>query len=332
MFSESTKMRSMLAGLILLAVAASTAGAQSVDFARASSRPVERKPEAIGLDGRSFYAPVRSAEDQAKIDPNVQAAAYDFTLHDPNTILWMGRWYGFGWRFNDAIAVFTRGAAMFPDDPRFLRHRGHRYLSTRQFDKAAADFEKAALLVAGKPDQDEFSGMRDEKPSRLGGFKYNLFYHTGVTYFVKGDFARALVAFNETTKYINGDEARVAVADWKYMTLRRLGRRDEAKALVAAIPEGLPITENAAYYRRILMYKGVLKPEQLLSIDRKDQTPDEKALDIATQGYGVGDYYLVEGDTAKARQVFQLVTAGPQWAAFGFIAAEADLARMKGGR
>ena len=42
----------------------------------------------------------------------------------------------------------------------------------------------------------------------------------------------------------------------------------------------------------------------------------------------MGNYYFVTGDTAKAKEIFDSVMAGRQWAAFGYIAAEADLAKM----
>jgi hypothetical protein len=48
---------------------------------------------------------------------------------------------------------------------------------------------------------------------------------------------------------------------------------------------------------------------------------------MATQGYGVGNWYLVSGDRAKARAIFDKVVVGRAWAAFGFIAAAADLKR-----
>ena len=41
----------------------------------------------------------------------------------------------------------------------------------------------------------------------------------------------------------------------------------------------------------------------------------------------MGNYYFVTGNNEKAREVFQKVTAGGGWNAFGFIAAESDLAR-----
>jgi hypothetical protein len=41
----------------------------------------------------------------------------------------------------------------------------------------------------------------------------------------------------------------------------------------------------------------------------------------------VGNWYLVNGDKTKAREIFDRVVAGAAWQAFGYIAAEADLKR-----
>ena len=41
----------------------------------------------------------------------------------------------------------------------------------------------------------------------------------------------------------------------------------------------------------------------------------------------MGNWYLVNGDRAKAKDIFDRVLAGRAWAAFGFIAAEADTKR-----
>jgi hypothetical protein len=115
---------------------------------------------------------------------------------------------------------------------------------------------------------------------------------------------------------------RVATLDWLYMTYRRLGRHGAAKQLLDQVTEKMDILENDSYHKRLLMYKGVVKPEQLLDTANADD------LTIATQGYGVGNWYLVEGNRAKAREIFEKVVAGRQWAAFGYIAAEVDLKRI----
>ena len=124
-------------------------------------------------------------------------------------------------------------------------------------------------------------------------------------------------------KVSNNDDSVVAASDWMWMTLMRMNRKADAAKVLERITPKMDILENGSYHRRLLMYKGLDKPEALLDTAKADDTT------IATQGYGVGNYYFVMGDLKKARDVFEKVTAGAGWNAFGYIAAEADLARMK---
>ena len=106
------------------------------------------------------------------------------------------------------------------------------------------------------------------------------------------------------------------------MTLRRLGQDAAAAQVLEPIHAGMNVTENRVYLQRLLMYKGVYSPEDLLRAGGD-------GVARATYGYGVGNFYLVNGRAAEARAVFEQVTKDEQWAAFGFIAAEADLVRLK---
>ncbi len=45
-----------------------------------------------------------------------------------------------------------------PNDPQFLRHRGHRYVTIREFDRAIADLEKAGEMIKGKSNKVEQDG------------------------------------------------------------------------------------------------------------------------------------------------------------------------------
>jgi hypothetical protein len=49
----------------------------------------------------------------------------------------------------------------------------------------------------------------------------------------------------------------------------------------------------------------------------------------ATLAYGVANWYLYNGKKAEAKALFERIITGPNWMPFGFIAAEAELARMK---
>jgi hypothetical protein len=117
------------------------------------------------------------------------------------------------------------------------------------------------------------------------------------------------------------DDMLVATSDWLYMTLRRVKRDAEVRQVLEPIREQMDVLENGAYHARLLMYKGLRTPESVLNLNTADD------IQIATQGYGVGNWYLVNGDRAKAKEVFDRVLARKAWTAFGFIAAEADMKR-----
>jgi hypothetical protein len=51
----------------------------------------------------------------------------------------LGRAQATAWRYSDAIETYTRGIKVAPANAMLYRHRGHRYISTRQFDKAVTD-------------------------------------------------------------------------------------------------------------------------------------------------------------------------------------------------
>ena len=84
----------------------------------------------------------------------------------------------------------------------------------------------------------------------------------------------------------------------------------------------MKVKDDQQYYDRLQMYKGLKTPEELL---QKGGDP----VSTATLAYGVGNWYLYNGRKAEAKAVFEKIITGPNWMPFGFIAAEAELARMR---
>ena len=282
------------------------------------------KPEATSLAGKPLFVP-QTIPNKQKLDADLAQAEKTLAANpnDAEAIIWVGRRLGYLWRFNDAIAMLTKGIALHPDNPKLYRHRGHRYITIRQFARAQADLEKASQLVKGKPDEIEPDGAPNPSGKPRSTLQFNIWYHLGLAYYLQGNYAKAYDAYVECMKVSNNDDAVTATSDWMWMTLMRLNRKADAAKVLERITPKMEILENASYHRRLLMYKGLEKPEALLDTAKADDTT------IATQGYGVGNYYYVTGNTAKAREVFEKVTSGGGWNAFGYIAAEADLLRMK---
>ena len=178
-------------------------------------------------------------------------------------------------------------------------------------------------LIKGKPDEIEPDGAPNAAGKPRSTLQFNIWYHLGLAYYLKADYAKAKRAYDECLKVSNNDDSIAAISDWQWMTYMRMGDKAAAAKVLERITPKMDILENGSYHKRLLMYKGLEKLESLLDTTNADD------LTIATQGYGVGNYYLVTGDRAKAKEIFDRVLAGKQWAAFGFIAAEVDRARMQ---
>lgn len=204
------------------------------------------------------------------------------------------------WQFREAIQSFTRAISLTPRKAMLYRWRGHRYLSVREFDRALADFARGLALDSAN---------------------YGIWYHLGVVRFVRGDFNGAAAAFARAQPMAPDAGELAGATDWLWMSLARAGRRAEADAMLARRPDSLATTN--AYRQRLRLYRGEIGPDSVIT------SADTAGVAVATLSYGVGNWYLVSGDTARARQWFQRAVASGGWPAFGFIAAEAELRRLR---
>jgi tetratricopeptide (TPR) repeat protein len=246
-------------------------------------------------------------------------------IDDADAWIWVGRRLGYLWRMEEAVEVFGQGLDRFPDDARFLRHRGHRYISLRRFDEAIADLKQAAALMGDRAFEIEADGKPNARNVPLTTLGYNVWYHLGVAYYLTTQFEEAVDAFARTRKFGRGlDDNTVSTTDWMYLSLRRLGRSEEARMILRGITPEMDIIENHAYHRRLLMYRGLLPAESLESQMIND-------LEEATMGYGLGMWFWLQRNPVEGKATFERVVEGRYWPAFGFIASEVELARAAGG-
>lgn len=288
-----------------------------------SARPLPEGAEAWSLFGDPLFPSPASAETRARQEAQLAEAraAYEKAPGSVEALIWVGRRLAYLGRFREAIDTYSRGLATHSEDARLYRHRGHRYISTRRFDLAVADLERAARLVEGKPDEVEPDGQPNARNIPTSTLQFNIWYHLGLAHYLQGDFAKALAAYRRCLAVSGNPDAQVATRHWLYMTLRRLGRPDEAAQVLTPVSASMDIIENQTYHQLLLMYRGDVAPGELLA-------RAEAGLDRATAGYGVGNWYLYGGEPGKAVEVFRQVLGVGQWASFGAIAAEADLHRL----
>jgi dipeptidyl aminopeptidase/acylaminoacyl peptidase len=285
-----------------------------------------RLAEATSLFGEPLVPSAVTGPTRERLATNLAAAkrAYDRTPSDADSIIWYARRLGYLGQYRDAITVLTQGVAQHPGDARMYRHRGHRYISVRQFDDATRDLETAARLVRGQADSVEPDGAPNARNIPTSTLHSNIRYHLGLARYLSGDFAGALAMYDTDRREAKTPDALVAASYWTYMILRRLGREREAAAILEPISPSMDIIENQAYHRLLLLNKGVLPVDSLVA------RGGEAALDDVTVGYGVGNWHFYNGRRAEAEAMWRRVVSGrSQWPAFGYIAAEADLRRME---
>ena len=305
--------RRSIASLALTAVIGTSAPAQ--------------QPETLSLLGKPLVVPPIPADRRRTLEADLAAAraAYDKNPEDVDAAIWLGRRTAYLGRFGEAVEIYTRAIEHHAEEPRLYRHRGHRYITLRKFDLAIRDLRKAADLVEGKPDQVEPDGQPNARNMPIGTLHSNIAYHLGLAYYLRRDFARAIDVYRRELADARNDDRRVSTAHWLYMSLRRLGRDREAADVLNPITRQMNVIENETYHRLLLMYKGMLPTDSVLVVG----PTGEMSVTDATAAYGVGNWHFYNGRRAEAERVFRRILLGGQWGAFGYITAEAELARMR---
>lgn len=287
-------------------------------------------PQAVSLLGEPLYAPELDAATAARRREQLAEATARLDA-DPDgeaDLIWVGRRLAYLGLYDEAIDVYTQGLTLHPDSYRIRRHRGHRYITIRELDKAVADLRLAAELSAGLPDAVEADGLPNARNIPTSTTGTNIYYHLGLALYLQGRFEPALDAYRQCMTLSTNDDMRCATAYWLYLTLRRLGREAEARAVLEPITPDMDLVENFAYHELLLLFKGDRTVNEILHSEA-DAGPVGKAIDDATRGYGIGAWHMVNGRDAAAREIFELVVRDTAWPAFGHIAAEAELARRQ---
>lgn len=313
--------------------AAPEAGGTAEDAPPPPGAATERPVEATSLSGAPLLRPEPTGETLANYQANLDAALAERAANpdDPDAWIWVGRRLAYLGRYGEAIDVFSQGVERWPDDPRFLRHRGHRLITVRDLEAAERDFEAAWALIetAGTPDEVEPDGLPNARGIPVSTLHSNIRYHLALSRYLQGDFEGAAEAWAADVEASVNPDMLVASSYWLWITLKRLGRDADAARVLEGIDPGMDIIENTAYHRLLLLFDGELEPADLLGAG-------EDALQNTTTAYGVAAWHLVNGRRERAFEMFGQIAGGDgatdapsarPWAAFGYIAAEAELAR-----
>lgn len=248
--------------------------------------------------------------------------------------VWEGRTLAYLGRVEEAQGLYTQALERWPDSAELLRHRGHRWITLRELERAEADLARASELVRGLPDVVEQDGLPNARGIPRSTLASNVEYHLALARYLRGDFTGSLEAWRRCMERASNDDLRVACGHWTYLTLRRLGRAREAEELAHSLADAREVLENHAYAASLRVARGELPPEALLAGAAPDspatgasRTPSAAAGDAAAV-YAAACHLAFRGEAAEARTLLAELAASPSaGSAFGRIAAEVELAR-----
>jgi tetratricopeptide (TPR) repeat protein len=296
---------------------------------RAAARPATRTADlpvgaqARTLAGQALYAPALSSLELAKRSAALDAAsrAWDATPGDPDALIWVGRRLGYLGRMREALDTFTIGVAQHPGDARMLRHRGHRYISVREFELALADLERAAKLVRGKPDEVEPDGMPNKSGIPLETLQSNIHYHLGLAHFLLGEWSSAETSFRDAFAAARNADNQCSATHWLYLSLRKQGKHEQAAQALEAVRAIGDVAEYRGYFELCRGYLGEMSLDEVFERARA-----RGGVEFATCGFGAAQWHAFEGQAARSREILDQVLASENPFAFGFLAAEAERA------
>jgi tetratricopeptide (TPR) repeat protein len=252
---------------------------------------------------------------------NEKKKAFETDPENLDNLIWYGRFTAYLGNYQEAIVIYTNGLEKFPNNPRLFRHRGHRYITLREFDKAIFDFTMASRFVEGTENQIEADGMPNERNIPVSTLHGNIYYHLGLAHYLKGEFVQSLIAYKKCLKTSTSPDNQVSATHWIYMNIRRMGREQSAANYLRNIDADMDVIENTSYYNACLFYKGELKLQDVYD-PNAEVSPSNSAI-----SYAVGNWHLYNGRPRNANKIFNKIIEGGDWASFGYIAAEVELAK-----
>ena len=251
--------------------------------------------------------------------------AYENFNQKPNSdnLIWIGRRHAYLGNYEAAIDYFSKGISTYPLDARFYRHRGHRLITNRCFERAINDLKKAASLLIGKRNEIEPDGLPNTLNIPTSTLKGNIYYHLGLAYYFKSELKDSMQAFEKCIELSKNNDSYVAAANWLYVIYIQLNMFNEADKLLTTINNQMNLIENHSYLSILNLHKdssNLIETEKMIF--------KEKNLNNITVAFGLGNFYLLKGETEKAYKIYNLITNSDQWSSFAYIGAEAMLKKL----
>lgn len=227
-------------------------------------------------------------------------------------------WYKLGMALSEeegpeaGIDAFSQGLVYNPFNATLYFGRGRRNIGLRNFWRCISDTTMAIRI------QPEI---------------WNHWYYRAVAYNLNGNYEESMADFMQCFSMTGHDE-QYPLIDWLFLCALDMNDKQKAKEVLDLIDENIiPPAMDYSYRRRVMLYKGVVKPEEFIDIEHIKENclplPGRVELEVSTLTFGLYAYYTYIGDTKKANEILLKITEFEPSAAFGYLKG-VDLAKRNG--
>lgn len=227
-------------------------------------------------------------------------------------------WYQMGMALSDeegpeaGIDAFSQGLVYNPFNATLYFGRGRKNIGLHRYWRCISD---TTMAIRIQPET------------------WNHWYYRAVAYNLNGNYEEAMADFMQCYNMTEPEE-HYPMVDWLFLCALDMNDKEKAREVLDLIDVNvIPPIMDYAYRRRVMLYKGVVKPEEFIDIDHIKENclplPNRVELEINTLTFGLYAYYSYIGDTEKANEVLLKITKFEPSPAFGYIKGVA-LARKNG--
>ncbi|WP_411818972.1 tetratricopeptide repeat protein [Hyphococcus formosus] len=290
--------------------------AVSLPIASATADPYSGQTTLLGDPLRAPDFPKDYLE-KLELDLAIAQAAFEVAPDREDSYIWLGRRYGYLGRNAEAIDVFTRGLAKFPNSYKLHRFRGRHRARNRDFDGAIADYKAGLSKMKGIADSFEPDGAPNAIGLTISTYRSNLHYYLGQTSFATGNYQQMIDQLELSTQSpiaLPIRDHEVAVVFWQYIAMKKLGLDKQAAKHLATIPQRLDLIENHFYHRAVKVLQGRIPASEVL----------ENGDSLAK--FALGMKLEFEGERVRAKNILRDIV---KQNALGYWPAEVELIRME---
>ena len=202
----------------------------------------------------------------------------------------------------------------------FANNKFYSAVNKTLIELAVKDFKKAVGLTRYEDNELEPDGLPNALGMPTSTLQGNIYYHLGLTYYIQKKYHKARYAYEKCLKLAENPDSYVAAVNWLYVIYRHLGQDRRADKLLITIKDDMKLIENHSYHTLLKLHQGKINPIHL-----EEEIMNGESLSNTTLAFGLGNYYFINGDKVKAQELFNNITKGNQWSAFGYIVAESRL-------